>query len=130
MTRKANIEPWIRERRNPDIEEASLKTKLLKEKKITIQFLNQLDSLSLEDIIALKLQIVSDKTNNKFFGFRIRYVLREICEDALVKFAFSNFDTSHEIQAFFGLSSRSYSSFMKKYYIDEYFSDFINKQKK
>lgn len=101
----------------------SVINKNLKEEKITEKFLVTLNSLSLEEVIALKLEISAKSSGGDVFGIPIWNSLRDICRDASLKFAISSARTKAEAATFLGISISTLKDYMKKYEIKEYFEE-------
>ena len=101
----------------------SVINKLYKEEKITEKFLVNLNSLSLEEIIALKLEISAKSSGGSIFGIPIWNSLRDICRDASLKFAISAARTKAEAATFLGISISTLKDYIKKYEVEEYFEE-------
>lgn len=101
----------------------SVVNKLLKEEKVTDRFLSQLNDLSLEEIIAVKLEIAAKASGGNIFGMPIWNSLRDICRDASLKFAISAARTKAEAANFLGISISTLKEYMKKYETKEYFEE-------
>lgn len=101
----------------------SIVNKLLKEEKVTDRFLSQLNDLSLEEIIAVKLEIAAKASGGNIFGIPIWNSLRDICRDASLKFAISAARTKAEAASFLGISISTLKDYIKKYEIKEYFEE-------
>ena len=101
----------------------SVVNKLLKEEKVTDRFLSQLNDLSLEEIIAVKLEIAAKASGGNIFGVPIWNSLRDICRDASLKFAISAARTKAEAANFLGISISTLKDYMKKYETKEYFEE-------
>lgn len=101
----------------------SVINKLYKEEKITEKFLVNLNSLSLEEIIALKLEISAKSSGGSIFGIPIWNSLRDICRDASLKFAISAARTRAEAATFLGISISTLKDYIKKYEVEEYFEE-------
>ena len=101
----------------------SVINKLFKDEKITEKFLVTLNSLSLEEIIALKLEISAKSSGGNIFGIPIWNSLRDICRDASLKFAISAARTRAEAATFLGISISTLKDYIKKYEVEEYFEE-------
>ena len=97
--------------------------KLLTEEKISEKFLLDLNELSLEEIIALKLEVSAKSSGGTIFGVPIWNSLRDICRDATLKFAVSAARTKAEAATFLGISIHTLKDYLKKYEIEEYFEE-------
>ena len=101
----------------------SLINKIQKEKNISDSFLINLNSLSLEEIIALKLEMAAKSSGGNIFGMPIWNSLRDICRDACLKFAISATRTKAEAASFLGINISTLKTYIKKYDIKSYFED-------
>ncbi len=101
----------------------SLINKLLKEEKINEKFLFTLNQLSLEELIAVKLENSAKASGGNIFGIPIWNSLRDICRDASLKFAISAARTKAEAATFLGISIYTLKDYIKKYEVEEYFEE-------
>jgi len=99
----------------------SISKKLKREKKITEDFEVMLNSLPLEEIIALKLELATKVTKGKLYGLNIYNNLPVIAKDAAIKFAISACRTKQSAAAFLGISYRRLKQLQKRYNIYGYF---------
>ena len=93
----------------------SVVNKLKKEEKITEEFEVMLNSLSLEEIIAIKLELASRAFGGKSYGLPIWKSMTEIVQDAMLKYALSACRTKKEAARFLGLSHQDFNKIVKKY---------------
>lgn len=96
---------------------------ILKQERITDKFLVQLSDLSLEEILALKLELSAKSSGGNIFGIPIWNSLRDICRDAALKFAISSTRTQAEAASFLGISIFTLKDYLKKYEVKEYFEE-------
>lgn len=101
----------------------SVINKLLKEEIINENFLVNLNKLSLEDLIALKLEMAAKSSGGDIFGIPIWHSLRDICRDASLKFALSAARTKAEAASFLGISISTLKDYIRKYEIKNYFEE-------
>lgn len=101
----------------------SVINKLLEEERINEKFISDLNFLSLEDIISLKLEIAGKSSGGSIFGIPIWNSLRDICRDAAIKFALSATRTKAEAATFLGIKIDTLKDYIKKYEIEEYFEE-------
>lgn len=99
----------------------SILKKLRKEGKVNEQFEVMLHNLTLEEIIAAKLELSSRTLNSPLFGLPIWEHLPEIVQDAVLKFAISTTQTTSECARFLGMSQANLYLLIKKYKIYNYF---------
>ena len=67
----------------------SVSKKLLRENKTSLEFENKLNSLTLEEIIALKLELSMKIAGTPIYGIPLWRSIRDICKDAMLKVALS-----------------------------------------
>ena len=99
-------------------------SRILKEKqKISPEFEVMLASLTLEEIISLKLELAAKAVRGKLYGFPIWNTSNLIIKDALIKFALSATNSHKEAANVLGISISELKRFIKKYNINEYFAN-------
>lgn len=108
----------------------SLLKKLRKEGRSSEQFEIMLGDLTLEEIIAAKLELSSKTLNSPLFGLPIWKHLPEIVADAVLKFAVSTTQTTSECARYLGMSQANLYQLIKKYQIWNYFDPNNFKKKK
>lgn len=101
----------------------SIINKLRKERKSNEEFEMMLSSLTLEEVISLRLELASRSISNRMYGFPLWHSINDIIKDAVVKYAFSATRTQFEAMRFLGLKESSYHELKKKYDIENYFSN-------
>ena len=99
----------------------SISKKLLKEKKISEDFEIMMNNLTLEEVIALKLEAASKAAGGKLFGLPLWQSARDIVKDAIIKYALSATRTKSDAAAFIGVSVSEFRKLEKKYGGDKYF---------
>jgi len=104
-----------------EIKYYSISKKLKRERKITEDFETMLGGLSLEEIIALKLELASKILKGKLYGLNIYYTLPMIAKDAAVKYAISACKTKKSAAAFLGITYRRLKQLQSEYNIYGYF---------
>ena len=67
----------------------SVSNKLRKENKVTDEFEVMLNNLSLEELIALKLELAAKAAGGMLYGLPIWYSMQHIIKDAVLKYAYS-----------------------------------------
>lgn len=95
--------------------------KLRKEGKINEQFEVQLGNLTLEEIIAIKLELSSRTLNSPLYGLPLWQSLINIVQDAVLKFAISSTNTSSEAARVLGIDQKNLVPLIKKFKIYDYF---------
>lgn len=95
-------------------EKLSVLHKLRKEKKSNKRFEVMLSNISLEDIIALRLELASISMGGKFFNLPLWLTLHQIVRDALLKYVVSVAKSQREAAYFLGVSAASLFKIFKK----------------
>jgi len=98
--------------------EYSLRKKLKKDKKITDDFEIMLSSLTLEEIIGLRLELASLYINNKLYNFPIYKSIKYITKEACLRFALSATRTYGDAASFLGMNESDLRKEIKKFKID------------
>ena len=115
---------WTRKRRLQGKNKYySLAKKLRREERSSDEFEIMLSQLTLEEVIGLKLELATKTVNGKLFGMPIWYSLHSIVQDAVLKYTFSASRTNGEAMRFLGLKKAEMKKLIKKYNIDNYFSE-------
>ena len=92
----------------------SFRNKLKKEKKLNDTFEAVLNNLTLEEIIALKLELSSCYINNRLYNIPIYYNLIYIVREAVLNYALSATRTKSDAARFLGIDESSFKSELKK----------------
>ena len=108
--------------------EYSLRKKLKKEKKITDDFEIMLSTLTLEEIIGLRLELASLYINNKLYNFPIYKSIKYITKEACLKFALSATRTYGDAASFLGMNESDLRKEIKKFKIDLTTTNFNRKK--
>jgi|TARA_R110002153_G_scaffold203452_1_gene356444 hypothetical protein len=104
-----------------DIKYYSISKKLKKENKTSEEFEIMLNNLSLEEIIALKLELASKIVKGKLYGLNIYNNLPVIARDAALKYAISACRTKQNAAALLGISYRRLKQIQSDYNVYGYF---------
>jgi hypothetical protein len=104
-------------------ENYSLIRKLKKEQKTTEELEVLINSLTLEEVIGLKLELASKAAGGSLYGLPIWFSLKDIVQEAVYKYAISATRTKGEAVRFLGLTPRYFRDLYKKYDVDNYFED-------
>ena len=99
----------------------SIIKKLREERKTNEEFEIMLGNLTLEDIIALKLELSTRNISNRLYGMPIWYNLVSIVQDAVLKYALSSTRTQAEGAFFLGLRQQDFRSLIYKYKTRDFF---------
>lgn len=84
------------------------------------------NSLSLEEVIALKLELSSKQLNGRLFGFDIWGSIHHIVREAILIYAISATKSKRDAARFLGISRKQFLDEFDKYQIEKYFSDRID----
>ena len=82
-----------------------------------------INNLSLEDLIAIKLELSANNINNRLYGFDLWRQSNNIVKEALLKFAVSTTKSKKDAARFLGLTYLEFKRVMTKYNVDQYFAD-------
>ena len=96
----------------------SIITKLKDQNLLTDETLVGIGNLSLEDLIAVKLELSCNNINNRLFGFDIWRQTGYIVKEALLKFAISTTNSRKSAARFLGLTYDEFKKLCTKYSID------------
>tara|TARA_A100001391_G_scaffold143729_1_gene101445 strand:+ start:1682 stop:2038 length:357 start_codon:yes stop_codon:yes gene_type:complete len=109
--------------KRPNQKYYSISNKLRTENKINERFEVMMSSLTLEEIIALRLELAAKSVNFKLYGLNIWHSIPDIVRDAVLKYTYSAARTKGEMASFLGLDKSSLKKLLKKYNITNYFED-------
>jgi hypothetical protein len=119
---------WIRKlhknipkRYNGVTKHYSISNKLKKEKKITDEFEIMLASLTLEEIIGLKLELASRTVGGLLYGFPLWGALQNICQDAVLRYVISAARSNSEAARVLGVDKGRLKKLYKKFDLYNYF---------
>ena len=101
----------------------SLSKKLRRENRSNDEFEVMVGQLSLEELIGLKLELSSKVLDGKLFGLPVWSSMHSIVQDAMLKWVYSASRTKGEAMRYLGLQQSSFFNLIKKYKVDDYFSD-------
>jgi hypothetical protein len=97
-------------------------SKILREQKKSNDFFEtMLCNISLEDIIALRLELAYKTIGVRLYGFPIWRNTTYIVKEALLKYAVSISTSKGEAARYLGLHINDFLLYLKKYQIDTYF---------
>ena len=114
--------PWkSKKKKRSKYSNYSIVNKLKKEKKLSVETLNNINHLSLEDLIAVKLELSTRYTCGKYYGMPIWKVTRHTVVDALLKTGLSIARTKKEAARFLGLDYIDFNRYIKKYQTETFF---------
>ena len=96
----------------------SIISKLKDQALVTDETLVAINAISLENLIALKLELACNHINNRLYGFDIWRNSVYIVKDALLKFAISTTKSKKDAARFLGLTYADFRLACKKFKID------------
>ena len=99
----------------------SISNKLKSEAKITTDFEIMLSSLTLEEIIALRLELAANAVNGKLYGLNLWKELPTIVKDAVLKYAYSACRTKNEAAAMLGINKNELRKLLKQFETENWF---------
>ena len=102
-------------------ENYSLVNKLRKEKKINDEFEVIINSLTLEDIIGIKLELAARAAGGALYGLKIWSCIIPIVREAIMKFAYSATSSKKEAARFLGMTLVQFQKLADKYKTEKYF---------
>ena len=108
--------------KKPNQDYYSIANKLKCNNKIDEKFEVMLSSLTLEEIIGLRLELAAKTVNFKLYGTNIWQNLPNIVQESVLKYAYSAARTKGEIASFLGINKSSLKKLLKKYNISNYFT--------
>ena len=115
----------MKAKRNITTTDKSIIKKLKDQHKINDSILTQINNLSIEDLIAVKLELSSVHLNHRLYGFNIWKQSNNIVKEALLKFAISTTKSKKDAARFLGLTYAEFKRVVAKYNVDSFFSDDI-----
>ena len=118
------LQMWESKRTRHSKEEGdyySVSNKLKSEGKIDEKFEIQLSTLTLEEILALRLELAAKCVNYKLYGTNIWQKLPDIAKDAVLKYAYMAGKTKAEMASFLGVDKSRLRKLLKRYDIPNYF---------
>ena len=99
----------------------SIANKLKSEGKIDEKFEIMLSSLTLEEIIGLRLELAAKVVNYKLYGVNIWQSIPSVVQDGVLKYVYSAARTKSEMASFLGINKTNLKRLLKKYDITNYF---------
>ena len=105
------------------INNKSIINKLTHEGVVSQDLLVLINNLTLEDLIAIKLELSCAIVKNKLYGIDFWSNACYIIREALLKFAISASRSKKDAARFLGLDLREFNTQYKKYNIESYFKE-------
>ncbi len=106
----------------------SLSKDLKKSGKIDSFFEIQLAQLTIEDILALKLELAAKSFNGKLYGYPVIQNITNIVREASIKFALSVTPSKGEASNLLGCTLEDLNNYIKKYHLQEFCEAIITKR--
>jgi len=115
---------WNRKRRVPGKNKYySVRKKFKRENKISSEFEIMLNTLTLEDIIALKLELSMNSSGTPVYGLQLSKSLRYICKEAVYKLALSATRSKSAAARFLGININDFRIDLKKMQVESFFEE-------
>lgn len=116
---------WERKRsrfKKKDQDFYSIANKLKSEGRITEEFEVMLCTLTLEEIIGLRLELAAKSVNHKLYGLNIWQSVPNIVREGILKYVYSASRTKGEMASFLGVDKNTLKKLLKQYKITSYFN--------
>ena len=84
-----------------------------------------INKLSLEDLIAVKLELSANNINNRLYGFDLWRQSNNIIKEALLKFAISTTNSKKDAARFLGLTYTEFNRVLRLFEVKDYFTEDI-----
>lgn len=96
--------------------------KLRKDYSITPEFEMMFNMLTLEDLLALKLELTARSLNHRFYGFKLYQSIKDIVQEAFCSYAFIHSKTYIEAATVLGISAIEFQKKVLKFNLKEKYS--------
>jgi len=93
------------------------------ERRVDERFLSLLSSLTLEEVIALKLELAIQLTKHKFYNFPLWKALPSICKDATLRYVLSACESKRDGSRMLGIDIREFDKLLKRYNTEKLFNN-------
>ena len=94
-----------------------------KKRKINDEVLNILSSLTLEEVIALKMETAVQLTKHKLYNFPLWKAMPSICKDAILRFVLSACQSKRDGARMLGIDIREFDKLLKRYNTEKLFNN-------
>ena len=91
--------------------------------RVNDEFLSLLSSFSLEEIIALKLELAVQLTKHKLYNFPLWKAIPSICKDATLRFVLSACESKRDGARMLGIDIREFDKLLKRYSTEKLFNN-------
>ena len=93
------------------------------QRRINENFMNVLSSLTLEEVIALKLESSIQNINNKLYNFPLWAAMPNIARDALLRYAMSACQSKKDMARFLGIPINKFNKILRKYKTEQLYNN-------
>lgn len=100
--------------------------KLLNNNIINESNLTFIDSMTLEDLIAVKLELSAKYINNKLYAFNLLSNTNRLVKEAIIKFAISATQSKMDAARFLGIDYEGLRKLVNEYDLQDYFDETNN----
>lgn len=104
----------------------SVINKLLYNNIINESNLTFIDSMTLEDLIAVKLELSARYINNKLYAFNLLSNTNRLVKEAIIKFAISATQSKMDAARFLGIDYEGLRKLVNEYDLQDYFNETNN----
>jgi hypothetical protein len=104
----------------------SIINKLLNNNIINESNLTFIDSMSLEELIAVKLELSARHINNKLYAFNLLSNTNKLVKEAIIIFAISATSTKRDAAKFLGIDYEGLKRLVNEYDLKDYFDETYN----
>jgi hypothetical protein len=104
----------------------SIINKLLNNNIINESNLTFIDSMTLEDLIAVKLEMSARHINNKLYAFNLLSNTNRLVKEAIIKFAISATQSKMDAARFLGIDYEGLRKLVNEYDLQDYFDETHN----
>ena len=104
----------------------SVINKLLNNNIINESTLTFIDSMTLEDLIAVKLELSARYINNKLYAFNLLSNTNRLVKEAIIKFAISATQSKMDAARFLGIDYEGLRKLVNEYDLQDYFNETHN----
>jgi hypothetical protein len=101
----------------------SVIAKLEDEGRLNEQTQLYLNRLTLEEVIAVKLELASKASGGHIYGIPLWAGIVNIVRDAMLKFSLTAARTKAEAARFLGMNIENYNAYLKQYETERFFED-------
>jgi DNA-binding protein Fis len=99
--------------------EYSIINKLKDQNKVNDQLLTCINNLTLEDLIAVKLELSTNLLNHRLYGLDIWNNMNSITKEAVLKFSLSVTKNKTDAARFLGITQQNFRRALKNYNINQ-----------